>query len=320
LSGLGGVQTAGLANMAVLTGNEWDNSVTVEGYQARPGEEMGPHFNAVSPGYFEAMGIHILAGRDFTVKDGFGAPLVAVVNARFAKRFFGDKVAVGRHFGRGSDPGTPTNIEIIGVVNDTRYESLRDPIPEQVFVSFAQNSNNAAWAYVRTIRDPDSAFRAVRAAIREMEPNLPLLNMKTLDTQLDESLVTERMIATLSSVFGALATLLALVGLYGVMAYMVTRRAREIGIRMALGARAASVVWLVMREVLVVVGAGVALGVPAALALSRLVESQLYGIQPNDPASIALATLLLAGVASLAGYLPARRAAASDPVRALRTE
>ncbi|MGO9260351.1 MAG: ABC transporter permease [Bryobacteraceae bacterium] len=320
LSGLGGVEAAGLANMAVLTGNEWDNSVTVEGYQARPGEEMGPHFNAVSPGYFDAMGIHILAGRDFTIKDGFGAPLVAVVNARFAQRFFGDKVAVGRHFGRGSDPGTPTNIEIVGVVNNTRYESLRDPIPEQVFVSFAQNSNNAAWAYVRTIRDPDSAFRAVRAAIREMEPNLPLLNMKTLDTQLDESLVTERMIATLSSVFGALATLLALVGLYGVMAYMVTRRAREIGIRMALGARAASVVWLVMREVLVVVGAGVALGVPAALALSRLVESQLYGIQPNDPASIALATLLLAGVASLAGYLPARRAAASDPVRALRTE
>jgi predicted permease len=305
----------------VLTGNEWDNWVTVAGRPRKPGEEpLDPHFNAVSPGYFEALGMHILDGRSFTVKDDFDAPRVAVVNASFAKRAFGGQVAVGRYIGRGSDPGTPTNIQIVGVVNDTRYESLRERIPDQVFLSFAQNPNNAAWSYIRTTRDPDSAFRAVRAAIREMEPNLPLLNLKTLDTQLDESLVTERMIATLSSVFGALATLLALIGLYGVMAYMVTRRAREIGIRMALGAGAASVVWLVMREVLAVVAAGVALGVPASLALSRLVESQLYGIQPNDPASVALATFLLAGVASLAGYIPARRAAASDPVRALRTD
>jgi predicted permease len=321
LSGLGGVQAAGLANVAVLTGNEWDNWVTVAGRPRKPGEEpLDPHFNAVSPGYFEALGMHILDGRGFTVKDDFDAPKVAVVNASFAKHAFGGQVAVGRYFGNGSDPGTRTDIQIVGVVNDTRYESLRDRIPDQVFLAFAQNPSNSAWAYIRTTRDPDSAFRAVRAAVREMEPNLPLLNLKTLDTQLDESLVTERMIATLSSVFGALATLLALIGLYGVMAYMVTRRAREIGIRMALGAGAASVVWLVMREVLAVVGAGVALGVPAALALSKLVQSQLYGIQPNDPASIALATLLLAGVASLAGYIPARRAAASDPVRALRTD
>jgi predicted permease len=321
LRSLGGVESAGLASVGVLTGNEWDNWVTIEGRPRKPGEEpLDPHFNAVSPGYFHAMGMHILAGRDFTLKDAFGAPRVAVVNASFAKRCFGDEVAVGRHFGQGSDPNTPTAIEIVGVVNDTRYESLRDRIPDEVFLSFGQNGNNAAWAYVRTTRDPANAFHAVRSAMREMDPNLPLTNMKTLETQLDESLVAERMIATLSSVFGALATLLALIGLYGVMAYMVTRRAREIGIRMALGAGSGSVVWLVMREVLAMVGAGVALGAPAALALSKLVQSQLYGIQPNDPASIALATLLLAAVASLAGYIPARRAAACDPVRALRTD
>jgi len=320
LRGLGGVEAAGIANMPVLAGNEWDNSITVEGYQKKTGEDLDPHFNAVSPGYFDTMGMHILAGRNFTAKDDFGAPLVAVINARLAKRLFGDKVAVGRHFGRGSDPGTHTNIEIVGVVNDTRYESLREEIPEEVFMCYAQNPNNSAWTYVRTRRDPSSAFRAVRAAVREMEPNLPLLGMKTLDAQLDESLVTERMIATLSSVFGALATLLALIGLYGVMAYMVERRGREIGIRMALGAHRGRVIWLVMREVLVVVGAGVAVGAPAALGLSRLVESQLYGIQPGDPASMALATLLLAGVTLLAGFIPARRAAACDPVRALRAD
>ena len=321
LAGLGGVEAAGLADMPVLTNNEWDNSVTIEGNPRRAGEDaLDPHFNAVSPGYFDALGMHILAGRNFNVRDDFGAPKVAIVNASFARRVFGNQIAVGRHFGRGSDPTTPTDIEIVGVVNDARYESLRDPIPQEVYIPYIQNSSNSAWVYLRTRRDPDSAFRAVRAAVHEMEPSLPLVNMKTLETQLDESLVTERMIAALSAVFGALATLLALIGLYGVMAYMVARRAREIGIRMALGADARRVVWMVLREVLAVVGAGLLLGAPAALALSRLVQSQLYGIQSNDPLTAALAALLLAAVATLAGYIPARRAAACDPVSALRTE
>ena len=321
LRSLPGVESAALADMGVLTGNEWDNWITIEGRPRKPGEEPpDPHFNAVSPGYFQTLGMHILAGRDFRPSDDFGAPRVAVINASLAKRIFGNEPAVGRRFGRGSDPDTPTDIEIIGVVNDTRYESLRDRIPDQVFLSIAQNSPNAAWTYVRTTRDPSGAFSEIRAAMREMEPNLPLTNVKTLDGQLDESLVTERMIATLSSVFGALATLLALLGVYGVMAYMVARRAREIGIRMALGAGARNVVWLVMREVLAVVAAGIALAVPAALALSRLVRSQLYGIQPNDPSSLAFATFLLAAIASFAGFLPARRAAAADPMRALRMD
>jgi predicted permease len=320
LGALPGVRGVGMANVAVLSNNEWDNGITIEGYQAKPGEEMDPHFNAVSQGYFDALGIHLLAGRNFSAKDVRNAPKVAMVNASFVKRYFGDGIAVGRRFGRGTDPGTPTDIEIIGVVNDTRYESLRDEIPLLVYMCAAQILNNGQTVYVRTERDPDATFGAVRAAVREIDPNLPVSGMKTLERQLDESLVTDRMIATLSTAFGALATVLAVIGLYGVMAFLVTRRAREIGIRMALGAQQGNVVWLVMREVLVLVAVGITGGLPAALGLASLVRTQLYGIGPNDPLSIALATLVLGGVAVLAGYLPARRAARYDPVQVLRAE
>ena len=248
------------------------------------------------------------------------APRVAIVNASFVKRYFGDGIAVGRRFGVGPDPGTKTDVEIIGVVNDTRYESLRDEIPLLVYLCAAQSQANGQTVYVRTERDPDAAFGAVRAAVREIDPNLPVSGMKTLERQLDESLVTDRMIAMLSTAFGALATVLAVIGLYGVMAFLVTRRAREIGIRMALGAQQGNVVWLVMREVLALVAVGIAAGLPAALGLASLVRTQLYGIGPNDPLSIVLATLVLGGVAVLAGYLPARRAARYDPVQVLRAE
>jgi ABC-type antimicrobial peptide transport system permease subunit len=173
---------------------------------------------------------------------------------------------------------------------------------------------------VRTERDPENAFATIRVVVHDLAPELPITGMKTLTRQMDESLVTERMVATLSSVFGALATVLAIIGLYGVMAYMVTRRSREIGIRMALGAMRGNVVWLVMREVLTLVGIGIAVGLPAAFALTHLVESQLYGVKASDPAAMALATALLAAVALLAGYIPARRAAGFDPVRVLRYE
>jgi predicted permease len=320
LAALPGVRGAGMAQVTILANNEWDNGITIQGYQAKPGEDMDPHMNAVSSGYFDALGIRLLAGRKFGPKDVQGAPRVAIVNASFVKRYFGDGIAVGRRFGRGTDPGTPTDIEIIGVVNDTRYESLRDEIPLLIYLCSGQFIAYGQTVYVRTERDPDSAFGAVRAAVHELDANLPVTAMKTLETQLNESLVTERMIATLSTVFGGLATVLAVIGLYGVMAFLVTRRAREIGIRMALGAQQGNVVWLVMREVLMLVAVGIAAGLPAAFALAGLVRTQLYGIGPNDPLSIVLATLALAGVAVLAGYLPARRAARYDPVRVLRAE
>ena len=320
LDTLPGVRASGLAVMALLTGNEWDNSVTIEGYEKKPTEDIDPHYNAISPGYLDAMGIRLVAGRDFTVKDTSDSPRVALVNQTFAKRYFPEGRAVGHRIGMGSDPGTPTDIEIVGVVNDTRYESLRDEIPPMVILCVTQRPNDYITVYVRTMRDPNSAFSAIRGAVHELDANLPVTLMKTLERTVDDSLVTERMVATLSTVFGGLATLLAVIGLYGVMAYMVARRSREIGIRMALGAQAANVLWLVMREVLVLVGVGVAVGLPAAYVLTRVVQAQLYGVDPRDGLSIALATLILAGISLLAGYVPARRAASYDPVRVLRYE
>src|SRR5580658_1984067 len=320
LRGLPGVSGAGMANNGVLTGNEWDNSVTIEGYAAKPGEDLDPHMNQVTPGYFDTLGIHVLFGRGFLAKDSANSPKVAVVNESFVKRYFGASPAVGRRIGLGSDPGTPTDIEIIGVVNDTKYENLRDEIPREVYLCDAQRGASSKVVYVRTARDPENAFATIRAVVHDLAPALPITGMKTLTRQLDESLVTERMVAALSSVFGVLATVLAIIGLYGVMAYMVTRRSREIGIRMALGAMRGNVVWLVMREVLTLVGIGIAVGLPAAFGLTRFVESQLYGVKADDPAAMALATLVLAAVALLAGYIPARRAAGFDPVRVLRYE
>jgi len=267
------------------------------------------------------MGMHLVMGRAFTEHDSETAPKVALVNATFAKRYFASAPAVGRHIGLGGDPGTPTDIEVVGVVNDTRYESLRDEIPPQVFLCQMQRpSYGSRVMYVMTDRDPASTFAAIRSTVHELDPNIPVSNMKTFDRQLSESLITERLIATLSTIFGILATTLVLIGLYGTMTFMVTRRSREIGIRMALGAGAGKVVWLVMREVVTLIGFGIAIGLPVAWALSRLVQSQLYETKPGDPVSIGLATLLLAGVSAAAGYLPARRAAASDPLSILRYE
>jgi ABC-type antimicrobial peptide transport system permease subunit len=205
-------------------------------------------------------------------------------------------------------------------VNDTRYESLRDEMPMQVFLCANQRDAFGTNAYVLIQGQGQQGFRTIRSTVAEFDPNLPITNLKTMDRQVDESLTTERMIASLSSAFGTLATALVLIGLYGVMAYMVTRRSREIGIRMALGALSGNVVWLVMREVLILIACGIALGLPAAYALTRLVQAQLYGIDPGDPRSIAVAVALLAAVTAAAGYIPARRATFFDPLRILRYE
>ena len=320
LQSLPGIHSAGLGSMALLTPTGFARAITVEGYRATRGEVMKPQFDAVSPGYFETMGIQVLVGRNFSIKDDNKAPRVAMVNARFVGKYFGDRLAVGRHIGLGADPGTPADIEIIGVVNDVHYDSLRSELAPQVYLCALQQQPNAQLVYVRAEGNPQSALQIIQTAVHELGPGLPIFNLKTLECQVDESLVTDRMIATLSGVFGILATILAIIGLYGVTAYTVTRRAREIGIRMALGARAGSVVGLVMREMLVLVLAGVAVGLPCALALGRVVGAQLYGVASNDFISIALATSLLTVVALIAAWVPARRAAGYDPVRVLRAE
>jgi len=243
------------------------------------------------------------------------------VNERFARRFFKDGNAVGKHIGMGGDPGTKLDIEIIAVVRDTKYESMRDEVPLEVYQPYHQMDFVIGMhAYVRTARQPEQAFSAIRQVVNNLDPNLPVFQMKTVEAQMEESLITERLVATLSTGFGLLATLLAAIGLYGVMAYMVAQRTREIGVRMALGAASTDVIWLVMKEVLLLAGIGIAIGLPAAWGLTRMVKSQLYGIQPNDTMTIITATIGIALVALLAGYVPARRATLVDPMRALRWE
>jgi len=321
LSRTPGVNAVTLAVMPLLDGNEWDSTVTVEGYTAKEGEWEDPHMQFISPGFFQTLAIPVLLGRDFSDRDEKGAPQVAVVNERFAKRYFAGRSPVGLHLGMGGNPGTRTDIEIVGVVKDTRYESLRDEIPYELYLPYRQvDFVQGMTVYARALGDPTAIFAAMRRAVNELDSNVPIYRMRTLDQQLDKSLMSERLLASLSGVFGLLATLLAAIGLYGVMAYMVVRRTREIGIRMALGANRGSVVWLVMREVLLLSAIGVAIGGAGAYAATRLVQKQLFGILPTDALTMALSALGIATVALVAGYLPARRATAIDPMRALRWE
>jgi predicted permease len=321
LDALSGVESASLAVMPILAGNEWDSSMAVEGYQNKPTEAPDPHMQFVSPDYFKTMRIPVLLGRDFRMTDGRGAPMVCIVNEKFARRFFKSGLAIGKHIGMGGDPGTKLDIEIVGVVHDTKYESMRDDVPLEVYRPYHQmDFVIGMYAYVRTAHRPEQAFAGIRRVVNSLDPNLPIFQMKTIETQMEESLITERLVATLSSGFGTLATLLAAIGLYGVMAYIVAQRTREIGVRMALGASGRDVVKLVMRDVFILTGIGIGIGLPAAWGLSRMVSSQLYGIQPNDAMTIAAATLGIAFVALLAGYVPALRATRVDPMRALRWE
>ena len=321
LSRTPGVSAVTLAVMPLLDGNEWDSTVTVEGYSTKEGEWIDPHMQFISTGFFQTLNIPVMLGRDFTDRDDQGTPPVALINERFAKRYFAGRSPVGLHVGMGGNPGTKTDIEIVGVVKDTRYESMRDEVPYELYRPYRQmDFVQGMTVYARAQGDPTAIFASMRKTVNELDSNVPIYRMRTLEQQLDKSLMSERLLASLSSVFGILATILAAIGLYGVMAYMVVRRTREIGIRMALGASRGSVVWMVMREVLVLCGIGIVIGGAGAYAATRLVETQLFGILPTDALTMALSALGIATVAIVSGYLPARRATAIDPMHALRWE
>jgi len=321
LSTTPGVESHALAVVPVLEDNEWDNWVTIEGYSARQDERPDPHVQFCSPDFFKTLKIPILLGRDFTDRDTAGAPKVVIVNQKFVNRYFGGVNPVGRHLGMGIDPGTPMNRLIVGVAGDTKYESMRDDIPYEMYIPLEQKEvAEGVTAYVRTEGDPAHAFNSLRSAIQAVDGTVPMVNMRTLDHQVEISLLTERLLAALSTVFGFLATLLAAIGLYGVMAFMVSRRTREIGVRMALGAGQGSVLWMVLRETLSVAAIGVTIGLAAAYGATRLLQTQLFGVEATDLSTMAAASLGIAAVTALAGYLPARRATAIDPMRALRWE
>jgi predicted permease len=319
LSRVPGVESSGSAAMGPFGEGGRGANVTIEGYRARDDDEARSQWDTVSPWYFRTLGIPVVAGREFSDRDDAASSKAVVVNDAFSKKYFGDRNPVGSHMTFGG--GNVLDREIVGVVRENRQGDLRHPPGPFVFVPYPQDKDLGRMTfYVRSYRGDAELAREVRSLVREMDGNLPVYNVKSMSVRIGQSLYTDRLIATLATAFGVLATLLAAVGLYGVIAYTVARRTAEIGIRVALGAVPRDVVWLVMREVLLVAGGGIAIGLPAALALGRVVESQLFGIHANDPAVFAAAALALAAAATLAGYVPARRALAIDPMRALRYE
>jgi predicted permease len=294
--------------------------VSVDGYEAKDGENMNPNFNEVGPGFFATMGIPLLAGRDFNDMDRVGSHRVAIVNESFARYFYGDKDGLGRHFVENRFKGTPDpETEIVGVVKDTRAGSLREEQRRFVYVPYTQEKGIGEMTfYARTTLDPAALAPRIRAIVRRVDPTLPVTGLKTMSAQIGESLFVERLVAALSASFGLLATLLAAMGLYGVMSYAVSLRTREIGIRVALGADRKSVLLMVLREVAVLALAGVAIGLPGGYGLGRLVEAQLFGLTARDPLTFAVATVTLLATALLAGYLPALKATRVQPMEALR--
>jgi predicted permease len=321
LRGAPGVRAAGLATVPILAGWEWDSTTSVEGHKAKDGEDMQAFMNAVSPGYFQTLGVPFLEGRDFTALDGMdltNGAKAAIVNRRFAAHFFPGQSAIGKRLGRGDGPDTKLDIPIVGVVADSLYEGPREGVRRQVFVP--NWGKNSAAVYVRIASSSLEAHALVRNEVKKLDASMPVYEVKTLKGQLDETLLSDRLVAVLAAGFGLLAMVLASIGLYGVMAFVVARRTKELGIRMALGARPGSVLWLVMREVLILLCIGLAVGIPAALSLGQLVSTQLYGIQPHDPGLAIGTMLLLGGVSAVAGLIPARRASQIDPILALHYE
>ncbi len=320
LGAVPGVDSVSMAEISAVSEDRWMSTIQVEGYEPTDDEDMNPDFNGIGPEYFQTMGIPLLAGREFTERDTKDAPKVAVVNETMARYFFGDESPIGRRFGFGSRE-RKYDIEIVGLVGNSKYATLREEPPRFGYIPVAQNELLSEMTfYVRTALPEESIVTAARGVVREHDPSLPIFAVKSMRTQLSEAMFVERLVAALATAFGVLASLLAAIGLYGVMSLTVARRTREIGIRMAFGARRDNVVGLVLKEVLSLAGWGVIVGLFPCIALARLIESELFGLSPWDPASWVGAAALLIVVAVLSGSLPAIRASKLDPIRALRWE
>jgi predicted permease len=316
-----GVTSVSAADISLLAGDRSRSTIRVEGYESKEGEDMSPNLNDVAPGFFSTLGIPLVAGRDLRPTDVFQAPRVAVVNEAFAHYFFKNESPIGRRFALAGRTPKGFDIEIVGLARDGKSASLREETRRFIYLPYAQEQDVGGLTfYVRSTLDPDTVGTRLRAAVRRVDAMLPVTDLKTMSAQVGESLFVERMTASLSAAFGLLATILAAIGLYGVMSYAVTMRTREIGLRVALGADRRAVLLLVLREVALLAVIGVAIGLPGGYGLGRLVESQLFGLTARDPLTFVLATGALLSTAFVAGLVPAARASRVDPMTALRHE
>ena len=321
LNALPTVRSASLSWISLFSDSDLRIRVTIDGETpSSAGQPVPARMDAVSAGYFETIGMAVDAGRTFTTRDDAAATQVAIVNEAFVRRLFASENPIGKRF-RFSTGGLTMSKEIVGIVRDAKYNDLRESTMEMFYIPLLQSPTTPARSIqVRGVGPLHLLVQEIRQIVRDADPNIVITESETLANRVDRTLVRERLLANLSVFFGAAALLLACVGLYSVLAYHVIQRTQEIGVRIALGSSPAGVMWLVMRDALLMVGLGVAIGVPAALVLSRSVASQLFGISPTDPGNVTVVVAVLLGVAVLACYLPARRAAAVDPIIALGSE
>jgi predicted permease len=315
------VRQATLTDMPLVA--DWMNTrnVIIPGLPSQPERLPSTAIMQVAPGFFEVMQIPILVGRPIEPRDTEPAQIVAVVNETFVKKYFPNESPVGRHFGIGKEK---TDIEIVGVAKTARYNSLKREVPPVIYTSYLQAANGRSMAQVffelRTAGDPLALADQVRRIVHEVSPRVPVADLTTQSRQIDATISQERIFAQLCTCFGALALVMACVGLYGTMAYAVSRRTSEIGIRMALGAERRRIIWMVLRQVLLLGAVGVLIGTAAVWETTAFLKSYLFGLQPNDPVTLAGAVAVLAACAILAGYAPAWRASRINPMVALRHE
>jgi predicted permease len=320
ISTVPGVGSATLSGNGLFEQSDAGDPIAVEGYTPQAGEQLGSRMDHVGPRYFSTVGIPVLMGREIGPQDTAGEH-VAVINQSFAQRFFPHSNPLGKHV-RDTYPSNLTDMTIVGVVADARSNTLRETIGPRLYAPFFRPlwQNDSAHYEVRTLGDPASVASGLRRTINAASPDLPHIEIHAVDELVENSLSKDRLVARLSAAFGLLAMLLAAIGLYGVMTWTMARRTREIGVRMALGARPNEIFRLILRDTILMVSLGIAIGIPLALAATRVIQGLLFGLGGTDPVVMMLALLLLIAVAILAGYLPARRAARVDPMIALRNE